>query len=56
MSIYENETKTKIFTRSIEHQQESIKGNSPSLGATEHTNECYGRLDWLYPQKLLDQT
>ena len=35
-SVYNGETK-KIISRSIEHQQESIKGNWSSSGATEHT-------------------
>ena len=36
-SVYNGETKKKIISRSIEHQQESIKGNWSSSGATEHT-------------------
>ena len=33
--LYNVETKKKIISRSIEHQQESIKGNWSSSGATE---------------------
>ena len=36
VSVYNNESKKKIISRSIEHQQESIKGNWSSSGATEH--------------------
>ena len=47
-----SETKKKIISRSIEHQQESIKGNWSSSGATEHTKECHGHFDWLHPKTL----
>ena len=46
------ETKNKIISRSIEHQQESIKGNWSYSGATEHTEECNGHFDWLHPKTL----
>ena len=36
-SVYSGETKKKIISRSIEHQQETIKCNWSSSGATEHT-------------------
>ena len=42
----------KTISRSIEHQQESIKGNWSSSEATEHTKECHGNFDWLYPKTL----
>ena len=38
-SVYNGETKKKINSRSIEHQQESIKGNWTSSGATEHRKD-----------------
>ena len=38
-SVYNGETKKKIITRSIEYQQEGIKGNWSSFGTTEHTKE-----------------
>ena len=50
--VYNGETKKKVITRSIEHQQESIKCNWTSSGATEHTKDCYGYLDWLHPKTL----
>ena len=51
-SVYNGETKKKIISRSIEHQQGSIKGNWSSFGATERTKECHGNSDWLYPKTL----
>ena len=50
--VYNGETKKKIISRSTEHQQESIKGNWSSSGATEHTKECHGHFDWLHPKTL----
>ena len=49
-SVYIGKTKKKIISRSVEHQQESIKDNWSSSGATEHTKECHGHLDWLHPK------
>ena len=40
--IQKIETKKKIISRSIEHQQERIKGNWSYSGATEHAKECHG--------------
>ena len=51
-SVYNGETKRKIISRSIEHQEESIKGKWSSSGATEHTKECHGHFDWLHPKTL----
>ena len=36
------ESKKSVLTRCIEHQEDSIKGNWDSSGATEHTKECHG--------------
>ena len=41
-----------MISRSIEHQQESVKGNWLSAGATEHTKECRGHFDWLHHKTL----
>ena len=49
-SVYNGETKKKIVSRSIEHQQESIKGNWSSYGATKHTKKCHGHFDGLHPK------
>ena len=51
-SGYNGETKKKIISRSIGHQQESIKGSWSYSGATEHTNECHGHFDGLNPKTL----
>ena len=47
---YIGESKKKVLTRCIEHQQDSIKGNWESSGATEHTKECHGQFNWFYPK------
>ena len=39
-------TKKKVLTHRIEHH--SIKGNWESSGATEHTIECQGQINWIY--------
>ena len=52
-SVYNGETKKKIISRLIEHQQESIKSNWSFSGATEHAKECHSHFDWLHPQNSL---
>ena len=49
---YIGETKKKVITRTIEHQQDSIKGMWESSGATEHCLECLGQFNWLHPKTL----
>ena len=51
-SVYNAETKKKIISRLIEHQQESIRGNWSSSGTTEHTKECHGHFNWLHLKTL----
>ena len=51
-SVYNGETKTKIISRLIECQQESVKGNWSSSGANEHTKESHGRFDWFLSPQL----
>ena len=51
-SVYYGETKKKIISRSVKHQQESIKCIWSSSGATEHTKKCHGHFDWLRPKTL----
>ena len=46
-SRYIVESKKKVLTRSTEHQQDSIKGNWESSGATEHTKECQEQFNWI---------
>ena len=38
---YIGESKKKLLTSCTQHQQDSIKGNWESSGATEHTKECH---------------
>ena len=51
-SVYNGETKKKIISRSIEYQQESIKGECSSSGATKHTKECHRHFNWLHSKTL----
>ena len=41
-----------MITRTIEHQQHSIKGKWESSGATEHCLKCHGQFNWLHPKTL----
>ena len=49
---YIGESKKKVLTRCIKHQQDSIKGNWESSGATEHTKECHGQFNWIHPRVI----
>ena len=49
---YIGESKKKVLKRCIEHQQDSIKANWKSSGATEHTKECYGQFNWIHPRTI----
>ena len=49
---YIGETKKKVITRSIENQQDSIKGKWESSGATEHCLKCHGQFSWLQLKTL----
>ena len=49
---YIGESKKKVLTRCIEHQQDSIKGNWESSGATEYTKECHGQFNWIHPRTI----
>ena len=49
---YIRETKKRLLTRSIEHQEDSMTGKWKGLGATEHSKECHGRFDWLHAKTL----
>ena len=39
---YISESKKRVFTRCIEHQQDSISGKLESSAPTEHTKESHG--------------
>ena len=49
---YIGETKKRILIRSIEHQQNSLKGNWEESGVTEHCKSCHGRFNWLHPKTV----
>ena len=42
-----SESRKKVITRTIEHQQDSFKGTWESSGATEHCLECHGQFSWI---------
>ena len=46
------ESKKRVLTRRIEHQQDSMSGKWESSGAPEHTKECHGQFDWLHPKTV----
>ena len=50
---YIGDSKKKALTSCIEHQQDSIKDNWESSGATKHTKECHGQFSWIYPRKIV---
>ena len=49
-SAYFGETKKKILTRTIEHQQDSFKGKWDNFGATEHSLTCHWQFNWIHPK------
>ena len=51
-ALYIGETKKKVITRTIEHQQDSFNGQWECLGATEHCLECHGQFNWINPETL----
>ena len=51
-STYFGETKKKILTRTIEHQQNSFKGKCDNSGATEHSLICHGQINWIHPKTI----
>ena len=51
-SVYNGEAAKKIISRSIEHQQESMKRNWSSSWANEHTKECHRHFHLLHPKTL----
>ena len=51
-TLYIDETKNKVITRIIEHQQDSFNGKWESSGVTEHCLECRGQFNWIIPKTL----
>ena len=52
---YIGETKKKVMTRTIEHQQDNIKRKWESSVATEDCLKCHGQFNWLHPKTLSRQ-
>ena len=50
--LYIGETKKKVITRTIEHQQDSFNRKWESSGASEHCLECRGQFNWINPKTL----
>ena len=50
--LYIGETRKKVITRTIEHQQDSFNRKWESSGATEHCLECHGQFSWINPKTL----
>ena len=50
--MYYGESKKKVLTRTIDHQQDSIKGKWESSGATEHCLTCHGQFNWIHPKSI----
>ena len=51
-SAYFGETKIKIVTRTIEHQQDRFKGKWDNFRATEHNLTCHGQFNRIYPNTI----
>ena len=49
---YIGESKKKVLTLCIEHQQDNIKGDWESSDATKHTKECHGQFNWIHPRTM----
>ena len=47
---YIGETKKRVFTQSIEPQEDSMTGKWEASGATEHSKDCHGWFNWLHPK------
>ena len=49
---YIGESKKRVLTQCIEHEQNSMSGKWESSGATEHTKQCHGQFDRLHPKTV----
>ena len=49
---YIGETKKRVLTRSIEHQEDNLAGKWEASGETEHCKDYHGRFNWLHPKAL----
>ena len=46
-ALHISETKKKVITRTIEHQQDSFNRKWESWGATKHCLEFHGQFNWI---------
>ena len=51
-ALYIGETKKKVITGTIEHQQDSFNGDCESSDPTEHYLKCHGQFNWINPKTL----
>lgn len=51
-SVYDDETIRKTITRSIEHQQESMKGDRQLPGVREPSKERCDCFNWLHSKNF----
>ena len=51
-ALYIGDTKNKVITKTIEHQQDSFNGKWESSGATGHCLECHRQFNWIKPKTL----
>ena len=45
-------SKKTVLTPCTEHQQDSMNGKWKSSGATEHTKECHGQINWVHTKTV----
>ena len=41
-----------VLLDDIKHKQDKIRGNWESSSSTEHTKECTGQFNWIYPRTI----
>ena len=51
-ALYIGDTKNKVITKTIEHQQDSFNGKWESSCATGHYLECHRQFNWIKPKTL----
>ena len=49
---YIGQTKKHVPTQSNEHQEGSMAGKWEASGATGHSKDCHGWINWLHPKML----
>ena len=51
-SAYFVETKKKILTRTVEHQQDNFKGKWDNCEAAKHSLKCHRQFNWIHPKTI----